>query len=326
MFEGAPLFSGKRRSRHAPQRGEITMQPTTRRDFLKGAALAAAAGPIGLGARPALAIPPIGRTRPSHLKLSIAAYSYRQFLTGQAPRMDLFDFVNQAADMALDAVELTSYYFPTDLTSQYLHRLKQHAFTLGLDVSGTSVGNNFCLPDGPERDKQLELVRIWVDRAAELDAPVIRIFAGRQAPGDSEDTAVERAIAGIKAALPYAAEKGVTLALENHGGITSTPEQLLRLVKAVDAPNFGVNLDTGNFHGVDPYADLEVLAPYAVNVQVKTEITPRAGKKQDADLARVVDVLRQARYSGYVVLEYEAAEDPMTAIPRHIKTLRKLVS
>ena len=138
-------------------------------------------------------------------------------------------------------------------------------------------------------------------------------------------TAVARAIDGIKASLPYAIEKGVTLALENHGGITATPAQILKLVKAVDSPNFGVNLDTGNFRGEDIYAELAELAPYAVNVQVKTEITPKGKKKQDADLARVVGVLREAKYSGYVVLEYEADEDPLTAIPGHIKTLRGLM-
>jgi sugar phosphate isomerase/epimerase len=299
---------------------------TTRRTFLERAALAAAA-PFGLGlARSAAAIPPLGRTRPGHLKLSLAAYSYRQFLGGKRPQMDLFDFVNLAADMGLDAVELTSYYFPADVDDEYLHRLKQHAFVLGLDVSGTSVGNDFCVPPGPERDKQMALVRTWVDHAAELDAPVIRIFAGRVPKGDSEEAAVARAIEGIKASLPYAAQKGVSLALENHGGITATIPQILALVKAVDAPNFGVNLDTGNFHTADPYADLALLAPYAINVQVKTEIT-RAGKpKEEADLARIIGILRETRYSGYVVLEYEAKDDPMTAVPRHIKTLRGLIA
>jgi sugar phosphate isomerase/epimerase len=299
------------------------MHPTTRRRFLQAAALAAA--PLALP-RTSRAIPPIGRTRPSHLKLSLAAYSYRQYLTGKSPKMDLFDFVNLAADMALDAVEPTSYYFPPDVDADYLHRLKQHAFLLGLDISGTSVGNNFCVPPGSERDKQLALVRTWVDRAADLDAPVIRIFAGNVPKGDSQEAAVARAVEGIKDALPYAATKGVTLALENHGGITATPAQILKLIKAVDAPNFGVNLDTGNFRGDDPYAELAELAPYAVNVQVKTEVTRKGKGKEDADLARVIEILREARYSGYVVLEYEAAEDPMTAIPRHIKTLRKLVS
>jgi sugar phosphate isomerase/epimerase len=303
------------------------MSKSTRRDFLSRAAGVAAAGPLALGVqRAAWAIPPIGRSRPSHLKLSLAAYSYRDFLASKPPRMDLFGFVDLAADMGLDGVELTSYYFPPDVSVGYLHRLKQHAFVLGLDVSGTSVGNNFCLPDGPARDKQLELVRTWVDHAAELDAPVIRVFAGTVARGDSEEKAVERAVAGIKQSLPYAAEKGVTLALENHGGITATPEQLLKLVEAVDAPNFGVNLDTGNFHTEDPYADLARLAPYAVNVQVKTEISRKGKKKEEADLARVVGILREAKYSGYVVLEYEAEEDPMKAVPRHIKTLRNLIS
>jgi sugar phosphate isomerase/epimerase len=301
------------------------MHSPTRRGFLRRAAVAATA-PLALAlVRPARAIPPIGRTRPSHLKLSVAAYSYRQYLAGDHPRLDLFDFVNLAADMALDGVELTSYYFPKDVTTDYLHRIKQHAFLLGLDVSGTAVGNDFCVPPGPARDQQLERMRTWIDRAAALDAPVIRIFAGSVARGDDEDKAVTRALEGIKASLPYAAEKGIVLALENHGGITSTPDQVLRLVQAVDAPNFGVNLDTGNFQSADPYADLARLAPYAVNVQVKTEVH-RSGKKEEADLSRVIGILRDARYSGYVVLEYEAAEDPMKAIPRHIQALRRLVS
>ena len=80
----------------------------------------------------------------------MAAYSYRAFLAGKAKTMDLFKFVDLSADMGLDGVELTSYYFPEDATVDYLHRLKQHAFLLGLDVSGTSVGNNFCLAGGPE--------------------------------------------------------------------------------------------------------------------------------------------------------------------------------
>src|SRR5437660_2345515 len=99
------------------------MPPINRRAFLARAALAAA-GPLAF-ARPARAIDPIGRTRPSHLKLSLAAYSYRQYLTGKDKSMDLFDFVDLCADMALDGVELTSYYFPPEVDVAYLHKLKQ---------------------------------------------------------------------------------------------------------------------------------------------------------------------------------------------------------
>src|SRR5207247_193322 len=99
-----------------------------------GAAIGTACPLARACSRTAQAIPPIGRTRPSHLKLSLAAYSYRQYLAAKPPKMDLFGFVDLCADMALDGVELTSYYFPADVTSEYLHRIKQHAFMLGLDV------------------------------------------------------------------------------------------------------------------------------------------------------------------------------------------------
>ena len=115
----------------------------------------------------------------------------------------------------------------------------------------------------------------------------------------------------------------MTLALENHGGITATPEQFLKLVKAVDSPNFGVNLDTGNFHGDDPYADLAKIAPYAVNVQVKTEIS-REGKPQGGGRPRRGSSASSATPSTRATSSSNTrrSEDPLTAIPRHIKTLR----
>lgn len=294
--------------------------PPTRREFLA----AAAAGTLAAGAA---AIEPIGRTRPSHLKLSLAAYSYRHLLEGPNRSMDLFAFADLAADMGLDAIEPTSYYFPPDAGLDECRRLHRHAFRLGLDISGTAVRNDFCLAPGPARERSLAGVRDWVDRAVALQAPVIRIFAGQVPRGDTEAAAVARAIDGLRESVAYAGTRGVTLALENHGGITATPAQLLRLVEAVDSPWFGVNVDTGNFKTPDPYADLERIAPYAVNVQVKTEITrSEAGPEEPADLARLVEMLRRVRYSGYVVLEYEAAEDPLTAIPGHVAELRRLIA
>src|SRR4051812_40136218 len=208
------------------------MLQMTRRGFLATAALVGSAAPLAL-ARHAAATDPIPRTRPSHLKLSLAAYSYRDYLTGSKQRMDLFGFLDRAADLALDAVELTSYYFPAEVTNDYLHRLKQHAFLLGLDVSGTSVMNDFCLPPGPELDKEHEHVRTWIDRAAELDAPFVRILSGNWLQGTPDEVLAKRVVHRIESLLPYALEKGVTLALEDHGGgVTVTGEQLVRLVRA----------------------------------------------------------------------------------------------
>ncbi|MFN0052103.1 MAG: sugar phosphate isomerase/epimerase family protein [Planctomycetales bacterium] len=282
---------------------------------------------VGLGRWPtATASEPVRRNGKSHLKLSLAAYSYRDLLTKKENPMHLDDFVRLCADLDLDGTELTSYYFPKDFTTDYLIHLKQLTFRLGLDISGTAIANDFCLPPGPKRDETLAHTRLWIDHAALMGAPVIRIFAGGVPQGDLEAAAIERCSAGINTSLEYAAKKGVCLALENHGGITSTPDQMLKIIAGVnESVWFGVNLDAGNFRTADPYADLARIAPYAINVQVKTDIS-REGKPEETDLARVVKILRDAHYRGYVVLEYESKEDPQTAVPRHLQTLRKLIS
>lgn len=311
-------------NKHHAQSNAAAAWPISRRAFIASAASVTA----GLLPHLGQAIEPFPRPRPSHLKLSLAAFSYKPYLTGdKSPKMDLFEFINRAADLAVDAVELTSYYFPEDVTTDYLHRLKQQAFMLGLDVSGTSVLNDFCLPPGPDTDREVAHVKTWIDYAAELDAPFVRILSGNWIQGTSDEELEKRVIDRISQLLPHAEKRGVMLALENHGGgVTTTPENLLRIVKAIKGPAFGVNLDTGNFHGSDPYAEVAELIPYSVNVQVKTEIRRKGRSKEDADLGKVIGLLRQARYSGYVVLEYNAPEDPMAAVPRYVKQLRTLVS
>lgn len=298
-----------------------------RRHFL------AATAAVALQGRSAIAADPVVRTDKAFMKLSLAAYSFNKFLPSNRapsktpPKMTLEQFVDYCASLDLDGTELTSYYFPKDITPAYLTALKGQTHRLGLDISGTSIGNDFCVVDGPARDEQLKLCRDWIDYSAALGSPVIRIFAGKVAKGDTEDRAVERAVAGIEKSLEYAAEKGVALALENHGGITATPAQLLKIVKAVKpSPWFGINFDSGNFRTADPYADLEQIAPYALNAQVKVSIARGEGaKKEPADLGKVVSILKAAKYRGYLALEYEEPEDPWEKIPGLIKTLRGLI-
>jgi sugar phosphate isomerase/epimerase len=196
---------------------------------------------------------------------------------------------------------------------------------LGLGVSGTAVGNTFTHPPGTERDREIAHVKKWVDNAVEMSAPVIRIFAGTVQKGTTEVQARKWCIEAIEQCCQYAGQRGIILALENHGGIVSTADQLLSIVREIKSPWFGVNLDTGNFRGPDPYEEMAQAAPYAVTVQVKTEISA-AGKRSEADLGRVVEILKKAQYRGFIALEYEAKEDPKTAVPRHLKTLRKLIS
>src|SRR5688572_4701216 len=221
----------------------------------------------------AAAIDPIKRTGPPRMKLSLAAYSFRDSLSGPKKSMTLDDFVDLASTYDLEGIEPTSYYFPEPATPEYCRSLRRHALIQGLSISGTAVRNTFTYPPGPQLDKEIDHVKRWIDLAAELHAPTIRIFAGDLQKGTSEADARKWCVDAIHRACQHAATRGIVLALENHGGIVTTADQILTIVREVRSDWFGVNLDTGNFRGADPYADLARLAPYAVVTQVKSEIT-----------------------------------------------------
>jgi len=309
----------------------LTDKLINRRDVLQRSVACATALAMAVGSGVTRgALPPV-RNGKSHMKLSLAAYSFNRVLPKSwtpdqltNAKFTLEQFIDFCADQDLDGCELTAYYFPKEITNDYLISLKERSFRLGLDISGTAIGNDFCLPEGEKREKSLQMCRDWIDYSAALGAPVIRIFAGNIPSGESEEAARERCIAGINQSLDYAAQKGVCLALENHGGITATAEQMLKIIEGVKpSPWFGVNFDGGNFRTPDPYADLAKIAPYTINAQIKVEVTP-GGKSEPADLPRVVKILKDANYRGFLVLEYEAAE--LDAIPSYLKTLRGLIS
>lgn len=308
----------------------------SRRTWIASSATAAAAAVLmpqqsGLIST-ARAADPVVRTGAPLLKLSLAGYSFNKMMVKRGTadeiakaEMSLEKFIDYCAVQGLGATELTGYYFPKDITTEYLLSLRAQTHRLGISISGTAIGNDFCLPEGDARQKQLAECREWIDYAAIMGAPAIRIFAGKVPKGDTEDAAIERCVAGINECLNYAATKGVFLALENHGGITATPEQMMKIISKVDSsPWFGVNFDSGNFQTEDPYADLAKIAPYAVNAQIKAAIAP-AGKKQPADFERIVKILKDAGYRGFVALEYEEAESPFEAIPKLLDQLRSLM-
>ena len=296
-----------------------------RRRFLCNCGSAVAlAGGVVLTCDSAAAIEPIVRNGSPKFKFSLAAYSYRDLLTGTPPKLTLGDFIEDCARMNLDGTELTSYYFPTPTTLEYLHELRRQCFRLGLDVSGTAVGNDFGFPPGRDRDEQIALVKRWIDHAAVLGAPVIRIFAGNRKGDDSPTRAHRLMVGGIEECCDYAGQHGVHLALENHGGPTATAEGMLTFVRDVKSPWFGVNLDTGNFYGDDPYAELEQIAPYALNVQVKAVTSNSVrGTKKATDFSRLAQMLRGVGYRGYIVLEYEEEGDPRTQCPHYMEKIRE---
>ncbi|MCA9147755.1 MAG: sugar phosphate isomerase/epimerase [Planctomycetales bacterium] len=292
-----------------------------RRLFLTQTLALASVTASGLTAGSAQAIEPIGRDR-SKFKFSLAAYSYRSLLQGERPKLTLNDFVDDCAKFGLEGTELTSYYFAPDVTDDQLRSLKRHCFRQGLDVSGTAIGNDFGHLEAEKHAEQIRLTKRWIDRAAVLGAPVIRIFAGHQHDGADAEQTHRQMVAGIEECCDYAGQHGVHLALENHGGPTATAAGLLRFVQDVKSDWFGVNMDTGNFHSADVYAELEQIAPYALNVQVKVTVTGPDGTKRPTDWQRIATILKQANYQGYVVLEFEEAGDPRVECERYLDVLR----
>ena len=179
----------------------------------------------------------------------------------------------------------------------------------------------FTLPPGPERDQQVASLKRWIDVCAELGAAAIRIFAG-SAPAGSMRPRPGSGPSSHRGVLRHRAKRGVFLAVENHGGVVSTAEGLLEIVRAVRCEWVGINLDTGNFHSADPYAELERCVPYSVTCQLKTEIQPAGSKRQEVDIPGIVSMLRKEELRGYLTLEYEGEEEPLTAVPRYLAAMR----
>jgi len=294
-------------------------------------------GFAALGATCLPAMEPIKRPGKPRLTLGLAAYGFREFFTsmrdkeqtpkaGHAP-MDMLQFIDYAADVGCEGAELTSYFFPIHVTDEYLVQCRHRAFLRGIAVSGTAIGNVWTHPKGPERAKEIADTKAWIDKAVILGTSHIRVFAGNAPKGMSFDDATANCIECYKECADYAGTRGITLGMENHGGIVAEPDNLLKIMHAVDSPWIGINFDSGNYRTEDPYADLAKIAPYAVNVQFKAEIQRKgAAAPEPSDFAKVIKILKDANYQGWFTLEYETKEDPFTAVPRILAQVKPLLA
>lgn len=277
---------------------------------------------------------PIVRSGKSRLLLSVAAYSFRDYMKSNthgrpagisaSELIDMKGFIDFAADHGCVGAELTSYYFPAGVTHDYLIDVKRHAFLRGVVISGSAVGNNFALPDGSELDSQVDYVKTWIDYCVTLGAPHLRVFAGNP-QGISQEQAINQCVRSLKTCGDYAGERGIMLGLENHGGMVADASVLERIVKETDHDWVRVNLDTGNFYSAHPYDDMKRLAPYAVNVQFKVMINQVPGGKKPSDYEKVAGILRDANYQGFVALEYEESENPWQAVPGYLSKLKSVL-
>lgn len=267
----------------------------------------------------------VGRLVPgrARLRTAICAYTFREAL--KAGTMTYEDLVRYAVEHQMDGLDLTVYWFPEPLTDSWLLNLKRAAYRNAVEIYSISIRTEMTRPTADLRRKEVEEIRKWVDVAAILGAGHIRVFGGRVPKEATEEQAAGWAAEVLAQGAEYAGRKGVILGLENHGGITDRAETIVRIVRQVDSPWAGINLDTANFRS-EVYRQIEICLPYAVNAQVKSQIRDESGQLVESDWDRIFAMFARAGYRGYLALEYEAKEPPETAVPRLLRRLRELAA
>ena len=268
---------------------------------------------------------PVTRTGRSAIKVGCCSYSYRKYLDDKNSGMTLDTFFDTAADMGCEGVEIANYYFPADWTPDYMCKLRRHAFLSGLEINSFVIRCNLALPLGEQRNAELANVKKWIEHAADIGAPSLRLLAGAS-KGEPSDDILQNVADCLDECAGPASKRGIMLSVENHGNLPGSGDQAVSIMSRVKSDWVGMNLDTGNYHTQDPYSDIAKTAPYATTVHYKCEIAEAGKKKHLADLKRIVGILRNAGYRGYMNLEYEAAEDPKTAVPKLIQSMKEGVA
>lgn len=304
-----------------------------RRDFITktGAVGASAFLPLGLYKEP------VSFTK-RHNPIGVSTYSFWQF-NGPKAEVPIPYCIEQAAKMGFDGIELLLVQLESEETA-HLHALKKQAFHAGLDLCGFSTHQGFLNPDPAYRDENVEKTIHQIELAYILGIPTMRLNTGRwRTSRDFDDLMANRGIEppiegyddedgfkwvidSIERCIPVAERCGVVLGLENHWGLGRTARGVQRIVDAVDSPWLKVTLDTGNFLE-DPYEQLAVLAPDTYLVQAKTYFGGGKWYTLELDYPKIGQIMRSTGYKGYVSLEFEGNEDPMTAIPKSLDLLRE---
>lgn len=259
------------------------------------------------------------------MRMGCTTYSYRQLLSDG--RMNVYSFLDRVYELGLDGVEL--YAIPTE--KEVLIKIKRRAMELGLDIASYSIA---CSATTNDADS-LKAAKSGADIGSFLGALAMRVDSGGIPKGMSEEQAFDNAVSFFSKLAAYAGDYGISLGLENHSPISNTGEKVEKMVKAVDSPWFGLTVDFGNFgRGEEAYESIRIAAQYAVfthakmyDIGIETDYcsSPPWLEEKNLDYARIIDMLMKVGYSGYLSIEYEGKEDPVTAVPKCVKFLRQFV-
>ena len=268
------------------------------------------------------------------IKLSVNAWSYYvplyKYINGEPGGMSLFDMLEEAARLDLDAVDPTGYFFPgypEVPETSFINKFKKRAFQLGLDISGTGIRNDFANPDKEKRRADIRLAKKWIEAAGEIGAPVLRVFAGKQPDGYTWDEAAKWLAEALSICTYHGERHGVIIGVQNHGDMLKSADEVIKILNMVNSEWLGTIVDTGFFLTEDPYEDIERVIPYAVNWQVKKLLSDRKGP--EIDMKKLVRIIKASQYRGYVPVETlptpgkEDEYDALAEVPVLLGKLRK---
>jgi hypothetical protein len=284
--------------------------------------------------------------------LSLQSFSFHETLcdgaAGKPGGLSAFEFVEWAAAQDVAGVEIAMYYFPgyhdgalpPSLAPAVTQagRIRKKCKDYGLAITGTGIKNDFTRRDRADRELDVARTKAWIEVAAALGAPLVRVFSGFVPEGyeDRWDETARWMADCFARVAEYGKTFGVKVGVQNHGDSLATAEQVLTVMKMVAHDNFGVVDDTGFFRprnahsgtGYDWYADIAAVLPYAINFLVKNRPGGRESRLP-MDLHRLFTILRSSTYRGPVTVEYllSSAEAksyaPAVRVPQFLAQVRR---
>jgi sugar phosphate isomerase/epimerase len=285
-----------------------------RRQFL-GTAAAATAGWLGRSLATDARAETSASSSQARLFAGCCAYSFEKYL--KSGRMTMEDFILKGVEMGVQGVDITTYWLKSTEPA-YLAELRHFAYKNGMPLSGAAIGTNMCLPDAAKRAEELAKIKKWVDATELLGAAHLRVFGGEVPRDASDEQGIQWVVEVMKPACEYAAKKGVILGIESHGGITSKAANIIEIVRRVDSPNAGINLDISNFPE-NEYAQIEACVPFTTHAHIRDNFTEGHGP---IDFDRVWQLFAKGGYKGYMSAEYEGEEDAMTGVPKLVAKIK----
>jgi L-ribulose-5-phosphate 3-epimerase len=257
-------------------------------------------------------------------RLSLASWSFRRRFFEAEPPLDLLEYPRVARDeFGFEGVELNNRFFPST-DPGYLATLRECAGDAGVALLNITVNRCGDMADPATWRDVVEQHTRWLEVAAALGCASIRANTGGEG-SQSPEEALATAQESFAALATRGAERGVRVLIENHGGLSADPDAIVAIVEAVNSAWIGTIPDFGNFAPEVRYEGLQKIAPYARLVHAKFYDFAPDGSHPTVDIARCVEIVRQAGYEGWWSIEYEGSGDDHDGIARSRDVVRSLL-